>query len=65
MPRLWKVLTSLSLALNAVCFLYLYAFTHPNPYGTQYYETEQMKLELRQLKDEMETMQAELARRGK
>ncbi|MGE5486179.1 MAG: hypothetical protein ACM3PQ_00085 [Methanosarcina sp.] len=65
MPRLWKVLTGLSLVLNAVCLLYLYALSHPNPYGTQYYETEQMKLELRQMKEDMATLQSEIARKEK
>lgn len=65
MPRLWKILTSLSLALNAIGLLYLYALSHPNPYGAQYYENEQMKLELRQLKDEVAALQAASAHREK
>lgn len=51
MSRVWKALVVLSLVLNGVCLLYLYAFSHPNPYGQQYYETEQIKLELRQLRN--------------
>ncbi|WP_157691531.1 hypothetical protein [Noviherbaspirillum autotrophicum] len=51
MSRAWKVLTVLSLVLNGVCLLYLYAISHPNPYSSQYYETEQVKLELRQLRN--------------
>jgi hypothetical protein len=65
MPRLWKILTSLSLALNAVCLLYLFALGHPNPYSTQYYETEQMKLELRQLRDELTELRAATTTREK
>lgn len=53
MSRVWKILVVLSLVLNGVSLLYLYAFSHPNPYGPQYYETEQIKLELRQLRTEL------------
>lgn len=53
MSRVWKALVVLSLVLNVVCVLYLYALSHPNPYSPQYYETEQIKLELRQLRNEL------------
>lgn len=53
MSRLWKIFVMASLALNSVCLLYVYALLYPNPYGQQYYETEQTKMELRQLKDEL------------
>ena len=58
MSRLWKVLIVLSLALSAACALYVYALLHPNPYGTQYYETQQLKLELQQLRVEMAELKA-------
>lgn len=58
MSRIWKILVVVSLVLNALCLLYGYAYTHPNPYGQQYYETEQIKLELRQLKDELVELKA-------
>lgn len=58
MSRLWKVLVSISLVLNAVCLLYIYAVLHPNPHGPQYYETQQMKLELRLLKEALAHLQA-------
>lgn len=58
MSRVWKVLVVLSLVLNGVCLLYLYAFSHPNPYSPQYYETEQIKLELRQVRDELDALRA-------
>jgi hypothetical protein len=51
MSRIWKVLVVLSLALNGICLLYLVAFSHPNPYGSPYYETEQIKMELRQMRN--------------
>lgn len=53
MSRLWKILVVLSLLLNGVSLLYVYALLNPNPYGRQYYETEQTRLELRQLKEEL------------
>lgn len=58
MSRLWKILLVASLLLNGVCLLYLYAFSHPNPYGPAYYETEQMKMELRQLREEVKELKA-------
>jgi hypothetical protein len=56
MSHAWKVLVVLSLALNGVCLLYLYAFSHPNPYSAQYYETEQIKLELHQVKQQLDAL---------
>lgn len=58
MSRLWKVLIVLSLSLSALCALYIYALLHPNPYGMQYYEAQQLKLELHQLKEEMAELKA-------
>ena len=58
MSRAWKILLIISLILNGVCLLYLYAYSHPNPYDRQYYETEQIKLELRQLRDELAALKA-------
>ncbi|SDM87834.1 hypothetical protein SAMN05720382_102621 [Polaromonas sp. JS666] len=58
MSRLWKVLIVLSLALSAVCALYICALLYPNPYSTQYYETQQLKLELHQLRVEMAELKA-------
>lgn len=58
MSRTWKILLIISLVLNGVCLLYLYAYSHPNPYDRQYYETEQLKLELRQLSDELAALKA-------
>ena len=58
MSRLWKVLIVLSLALSAACALYVYALLHQNPYGMQYYETQQLKLELDQLRVEMAELKA-------
>lgn len=60
MSRLWKILVLISLVLNGVCLLYVYVLIHPNPYGQQYYETEQTKMELRQLKDELSETKVEL-----
>ena len=58
MSRLWKMMVVISLMLNGVCLLYVYALIHPNPYGKQYYETEQIKIDLRQLKLELEEVKA-------
>jgi len=58
MSRTWKILLIISLVLNGICLLYLYAYSHPNPYDRQYYETEQLKLELRQLIDELAALKA-------
>jgi len=58
MSRLWKTLVVISLILNGICLLYAYAFSHPNPYGTQYYESEQMKMDLRHLKLELSEIKA-------
>lgn len=58
MSRTWKILLIISLILNGVSLLYLYAYSHPNPYDRQYYETEQIKLELRQLRDELAALKA-------
>lgn len=62
MSRLWKFLVVISLLLNGVCLLYVYLLLHPNPYGPQYYETEQTKLELSQLKDELGETKDELSK---
>lgn len=58
MSRLWQTLVMISLALNGVCLLYVYAILHPNPYGKQYYETEQMKMDLLQLKLDLSELKA-------
>lgn len=58
MPRLWKMMVVISLMLNGVCLLYVYALSYPNPYGKQYYETEQIKMDLRQLQLELEEIKA-------
>lgn len=65
MSRVWKILVALGLVLNAVCLLYVYALSHSNPYGLQYYENEQLKLELRQLKDELAEIKTTRARAEK
>ena len=58
MSHLWKMMVVISLMLNGVCLLYVYAQLHPNPYGKQYYETEQIKMDLRQLQLELEEIKA-------
>ena len=58
MSRLWKTLAVISLMLNGVCLLYVYALIHPNPYDKQYYEMEQIKMDLRQLKLELGEIRA-------
>lgn len=65
MPRFWKALIVISLVLNAVCLLYVYALSHPNPYGPHYYETEQMKLDIRQLKSEISDIKSAQAARAR
>lgn len=56
MTRLWKSLVVLSLLLNGVSLVYLYAVLHPNPYSPQHYETEQIKLDLDMLKNEIQRL---------
>lgn len=58
MPRFWKCLVVISLLLNGIALLYLYALIHPNPHNAQFYETAQMKMELRRLKDELDSIKA-------
>ncbi len=53
MSRFWKGLVMISLLLNGVCLLYVYALLHPNPHGEQYYETEQIKQDILRIKDEL------------
>lgn len=65
MSRLWKILVVLCLLLNGVSLLYLYAFSHPNPYGQQYYENEQTRMELRQIKEELAEFKSAQKPQGK
>jgi len=58
MSRIWKILVALSLTLNGVCLLYVYALSHPNPYGRQYYETEQIRQDLRQIREDLNEIKA-------
>lgn len=58
MSRRWKILVVVSLALNGVCLLYVYALLNPNPYGKQYYEAEQIKMDLAQVKEELAEIKA-------
>lgn len=56
MSRLWKTLIVISLVLNATSLVYVYALLHSNPYGPQYYETEQLKMDVRELKLELDKL---------
>lgn len=58
MSRMWKILVVVGLALNGVCLLYVYALLNPNPYGKQYYETEQIKMDLVQIKEALAEIKA-------
>lgn len=52
----WKALSVANLLLALIALFYAYAANHPNPYGPEYYEREQMKLELRTVVQELETI---------
>lgn len=58
MSRMWKILVVVSLVLNGVCLLYVYALLNPNSYGKQYYETEQIKMDLVRVKEELAEIRA-------
>lgn len=58
MSKLWKILVAINLALSAVILLIMYALTHPNPYSRQYYEQEQLKMDLRQVRQELDAMKS-------
>ena len=54
MSCLWKTLVVINRVLSGVCLRYVYVLMHPNPYGERCYDAEQLALELRQLKLELE-----------
>lgn len=58
MSRMWKTFVIVSLVLNGVCLLYVYALLNPNPHGRQYYETEQIKMDLARVKEELAEIKA-------
>lgn len=56
MTNFWKVLAVLNSLVALLAAFYAYAAHNPNPYGPDYYEREQIKLELRRLAEELDSL---------
>lgn len=56
MSRFWKTLILACAVSSAASLLYAYAAAHPNPYSREHYELEQLRMEVRQLKQELEEL---------
>lgn len=60
MTIFWKALSAVSMFVALLALTYAYAASHPNPYGPEYYEREQMKQELRAVVRELEEIRKTL-----